>query len=357
MQRFLRIIILSLCLAILSGSSMAFARERLVFAVTLIRHGDRAPVHEMPASPCNWIPGLGELTPLGINQEYLLGQSLRTRYVDQFGLLPPKYQYNSIYACSTDYNRTIMSAQALLCGLYPPGTGPLLDDGLPALPSACQPIPVRTTPEDRDRILRWQEDNKERLREILRTTVFTTVEWQKMSASAAHKFSRWSQIFGVRIENLLDLIPPGDNVNVRLLKGISLPVGLTEAEAREIVKLSQWAMAQECRPQKIGRLIAGNFLQKVITDMQKAIEGTQEYKFILYSGHDSNILPVMAALGTPLEATPPYASNVCFELYQDKDEYSVKVRYNGEDLALPGAGGRTDCTFKQFMTAVLEESR
>jgi lysosomal acid phosphatase len=351
MTRVLKIVALSLLLAVLLGSSMVEAHGRIILAVTLIRHGDREPVHQIPASPENWT--LGELTPLGINQEYILGQSLRARYIDDLQLLAPRYECDSIYACSTNYNRTIMSALACLCGLYPPGTGPLLDDGRPALPSAYQLIPVRTLSEDKIRQLFGQMDQGKKFREMLPTYVFSSAEWQKMNLSFAPRFDRWSQIFGVKIANLLDLIPPADNLNVRLLKNIALPEGLRSDEAREIVKLSHWAMAQEYRPPEIARLLAGIFLQEVITYMQKTIDGTQAHKFILFSGHDSNILPVMAALGSPLEATPPYASNICFELYRNEDGYSVKVRYNGEDITIACSGGNKECTFEQFKSAFM----
>ncbi len=355
MPRVVKIIMLSLFLALLLGSSMVFAQERLIFAVTLIRHGDRTAVYEIAAIPYTWTQGLGELTPIGMHQEYLQGQRLRTRYVDELQLLPQNYQNNSIFARSSDINRTIMSAQAFLCGLYPPGTGPLLNDDNPALPSAYQPIPVRTMPEDQDPIIRGEKVYEKRLNEMVHAYVLPSAEWQKMSLSYADKFDRWSQIFGFKIESLLDLKKPGDNLNVMLLKGIPLPKGLSEEEAREIVKISQWVMAQLYKPRRIGRFIAGDFIEDVINNMQKAIEGTQEHKFILYSGHDTSILPAMSALGAPLEATPPYASNMCFELYQDKDDYHVKVRYNGMDIAMPCVGGKTVCSFKEFREVVLKE--
>ncbi len=251
-------------------------------------------------------------------------------------------------------NRTIMSAQAFLCGLYPPGTGPLLDNGSPALPGALQLIPVRTVPRDQDSLILGHNRYEKRFDEILHTSVFNSSSWQKMNNSCADRFEHWSRLFGTKIRNLADLIPSGDHVYIRMLKGVPLPEGLTEAEAREIVKLFRWAMAQGYKQKEISRLIGGDLLWDVFTHMQKTIKGKQEYRFILYSGHDSTVLPVMAALGVPLETTPPYASSVCFELYQDRDTYSVKVRFNGSDAALPAAGGKTTCTFDQFRALVLQ---
>ncbi len=356
MHKTQKIIALLILLAVLFCSSAACAQEKLILVVTLIRHGDRMPCHAISSSPYAWELGLGELTPLGINQEYLLGKSFRTRYVEQLGFLPPKYKDNSIYARSTNINRTIISAQSFLCGLYPPYTGPLLDNGTPALPYGYQPIPVRTVPEDQDRILLGINVNKKRYKEMVRQYVFNTDEWKKETSSCEDKFGRWSEIFGVKITNLMDLNDSGDNVNVRLLKGVPLPEGLTETEAREIVRLFQWTMAEVCKPRKISCFIAREFMNELIAHMEKAVKGPRQYSFILYSGHDTTLIPVLSALGAPLDSQPPFASNVSFELYRNKDEYSVKVRFNDKDIALPFSDKKTTCTLEQFREAVLDES-
>ena len=48
----------------------------------------------------------------------------------------------------------------------------------------------------------------------------------------------------------------------------------------------------------------------------------------MYSGHDSTVYPVLAALGIFEERWPPYAADICFELYKDNaDNHHVKVSY------------------------------
>lgn len=355
MVRKQRISALSIVLAVLFCLSMGHAQDGLILVVTLIRHGDRMPIYSIKSSPINWKLGPGELTPLGMNQEYQLGKSFRARYVDQLGFLPPQYGINKIYVRSTDYNRTIMSAQSFLCGLYPPGTGPTLDNGDPALPDGYQPIPVKIVPEAHDRIL-LGTSYKERFEEMVREYVIITDEWIKMTSSCSDKFDRWSKIFAANIRDLLDLILPADDLNVRMLKGVQLPEGLTEAEAREIVKCSQWALAQKYKPRNISCLLARDFMHEIVTHMEKAMEGTQPYRFILYSGHDTTLLSVLSMLGTPLEYQPPYNSNVSFELYRNKEGYFVKVLYNENDITIHGNMGRTPCPFERFRKIILDES-
>lgn len=73
--------------------------------------------------------------------QYELGQYLRERYIENTTLLRSAYSRYEIYVRSTDLNRTLMSAQADLAGLYPPTEDQKWN---PAI--MWQPIPVHTQP-------------------------------------------------------------------------------------------------------------------------------------------------------------------------------------------------------------------
>ena len=124
------------------------AKDKMIFAIDVIRHGDRTPINEIPNDPHNWSEGLGELTALGMNQEYKLGQSFNKMYINK--LLPANYSSKNLYIRSSDYNRTLMSAQSVLLALYPMGVGPLLKDRASALPNAFQPVPIHTDSENNE---------------------------------------------------------------------------------------------------------------------------------------------------------------------------------------------------------------
>lgn len=105
------------------------AAEKLIFSLDLMRHGDRAPIKELPKVPYTGITPLGHLTPEGIAGCYQLGTKFRQKYVTQHHLLPAAYDPKLMYVRSSDFDRTLMSAQSVLMGLYPMGTGPQLKDG------------------------------------------------------------------------------------------------------------------------------------------------------------------------------------------------------------------------------------
>ncbi|EDO35543.1 predicted protein, partial [Nematostella vectensis] len=111
-------------------------------------HGDRSPIRSYPSDPYAnyWPQGFGQLTQLGMQQEYYLGKFLRNRYMESTNFLNSSYIRNQVYCRSTDKDRTIMSAQAQLNGLYPPKGPQKWRHNLD-----WQPIPVHVVPKNLDR--------------------------------------------------------------------------------------------------------------------------------------------------------------------------------------------------------------
>jgi lysosomal acid phosphatase len=342
------------CFTLLAIS--AFAQEKLVFAVTLIRHGDRTPTCSIPKDPHHWEIGIGELTPHGMHQEYLLGKKLRKRYIDTYHLLPPIYKNSSMYVRSTEFNRTLMSVESLLCGFYPLGLGPKFN-GIPALPAGYQPIPIRTYPEEQDYILLSKDNNVKKYNKMIEKYVFPSKNWKNMTAQHEKDFKRWSEILGIKINNLKDMMEYGDNLYVRKVNNVPMPKGISKEEADKIIYLSNWTRGQLYKPQEISCFIAKPFLEKLIKDMQNIIDNKQSYKYLLYSGHDSSILPVMSAIGAPLDTTPPYASHLDFELYKNSTNYYIKIRFNDNFVKLPIESNNNEYLFSNFTELVKERCK
>uniref|UniRef100_A0A8C4N9C7 Acid phosphatase 2, lysosomal n=1 Tax=Eptatretus burgeri TaxID=7764 RepID=A0A8C4N9C7_EPTBU len=102
------------------------------------------------------------LTPEGMRQHYELGHFLRKRYS---GFLNQTYLRAEVHVRSTDVDRTLMSAEADLAGLFP-----LPEDKQWQPHLSWQPIPVHTRPTRQDRVLRFPLWNCPRYRELMQET-------------------------------------------------------------------------------------------------------------------------------------------------------------------------------------------
>ena len=80
-----------------------------------------------------------------MRQLYEIGRELRKRYIEDMQFLPPTYDEDTLWVRSTSYNRTIMSVESLLSGLYPDGSGTEipaaadLQNGFPPLKAFTHP--------------------------------------------------------------------------------------------------------------------------------------------------------------------------------------------------------------------------
>lgn len=92
----------------------------------------------------------GQLTIRGIEEQYHLGQYIRERYRS---LLNDTYIRSEIFVRSTDVDRTLMSCQSNLAGLYPVENS--TEHGVP-----IQPIPIHTVPINTDFVCRILRENK-----------------------------------------------------------------------------------------------------------------------------------------------------------------------------------------------------
>ena len=99
----------------------AMAEEQMAFVFEIIRHGARNTLIEPYTD--GFTVGIGQLTPQGMRQRYLMGRYARERYTNQYKLLSSEFTPGEVYVQSTDVNRTIQSGYSELMGLYPPGNG------------------------------------------------------------------------------------------------------------------------------------------------------------------------------------------------------------------------------------------
>ena len=320
-------------------------KKKLIFAVDLIRHGDRTPIIAIPKSTHSWPEGLGQLTPLGMHQEYELGQKFQHRYIEQEKLLPRIYQPGTLYVRSTDVDRTLMSAECVLMGLYPPGTGPFLHPAFLmnwfALPYGFQPIPIHTVGQDHDNLLLPHHNQNE-----IKQAIKALPECQEKEKELQPHFAAWSQATGLPIHDALDVEKLGDALYIYQLKHIAMPKGLSHADIDTILQATETIFKKSITSvQESG----GNLLSEISHRLEQAAEKKSSLKYTLYSAHDSTIMSLLTAMHVSIKEIPHYASDLNIALYEKENHhFEVQVTLNDHPVQLAGSMSGT-CSLQEFL--------
>uniref|UniRef100_V5I8Q3 acid phosphatase n=1 Tax=Anoplophora glabripennis TaxID=217634 RepID=V5I8Q3_ANOGL len=317
----------------------------LISVVVLHRHGDRAPVKAYKNDPyadeSYWPLGFGELTNIGKKQQYGLGKWLRERYVD---FLPVSYNKNDIKIHSSNVDRCLMSAESNVAGLYPPEGNQVWNDQL-----KWQPIPIHTTPKTEDAILAQSKPcskYSKLLKELMEEEPFnSTLDKYK------EQMDYFSKNSGENITTLVDLMDLYNTVYIENLHNLTQPDWTQSLLTEEIEQLSGLAWSAYAYTQDLARLRSGPLIDLILNHFENVKNNVEDTpKFLMLSGHDSTIAPLLTAMQVYDNKWPYYASSVIFELREGKNNDFVNVFYRNPteiaNITLPSCD--FDCDFDNF---------
>lgn len=390
----------NLLLILLIGFSLfaiVYSEQELQMVVELFRHGARGPIFYDP-----WYiwDHEGELTPNGARMHFVLGRELKKRYA---GFLPAEFDPSLIRVQSTNFNRTIQSALSQLYGIFSTDNDTTCPHLIPdynssltnppdnlfinetsdghscVYPQRLNAIPVHVTGFGFDYILKsyfgetcsymnnltfmMTDDlftpKYQAFREEIQPIVEESVNrrWiPSVNASSREAFLQTAFLWDVIIANYNygNEVPmePGDELWTKY------------QYAFDVVSQIIW----NSHPLQY-QLGSANFLNAVLEHFNNKVKNQTTYKFLFYSAHDSNIVPILTALNqlsveclleryrnpsfnNPVCTFPTYASNILFELWRDSEnpsEYRVKVIYN--DMVLQLCGQDT-CDLNSFANVI-----
>lgn len=294
----------------------------------------------------------------GKRQHYELGQYFRQRYAD---FLPEEYSERDIFVRSTDVDRTLMSAEADLAGLYPPIKTDIWDNNL-----LWQPIPIHTTPENMDAVLAEKKPCKKHgylLKQLLKNDYFRNI-----SHTYHDLYAYLTRNSGDTISDLTHLEYLYNTFYIETLYNYTLPEWAQKVYPTKMKYLASLSFAINTYTSDLARLKTGPFFNELINYFKNrsATEDNAIYyapKFLMFSSHDTIVANLLNSMGAFEYHNPPYTATVLFELYKSSGRSYVKVFYkNTTDARLVSVHNcESECDLEKFIeilkpiTLTLEE--
>lgn len=329
----------------ISLSCTTFSQDSSLKIVhVLFRHGDRSPSITFPKDIWrdHWPDGLEQLTNIGKQQQYGLGQYFRQRYGN---LLSARYSSNETLVRSSDLDRTLMSAYCNLAGLYPPKGDQVWNEAIP-----WQPIPVHTLPVKDDYLLLGPVHcpKSDKLISIIRELPefkAATAKLEKLSEFLSNATGDEMNT-AEKIEGLHDFYHILEMHNLTLPDWV--PNVMKEIEDYQSARESLLAQYPD-----IYKLESGPILAEMITNMENKLNGNITQKMFMYADHDGTIMRLLQLLKMYNDIDPPYIATVMVELRADsKNDASVQIFYRNTtthepyELTLPNC--ESPCPFQKF---------
>ncbi|XP_039610845.1 lysosomal acid phosphatase [Polypterus senegalus] len=304
--------------------------RQLRFVSLLYRHGDRSPIKSFPTDPHQesaWPQGFGQLTQEGMRQHFGLGQTLRKRYQ---GFLGEQYQRQEIFVRSTDYDRTLMSAEANLAGLFPPNGSQVFNSNI-----SWQPIPVHTVQESEDRLLSFPLPNCPRY-DLLINETKKTEEYVNLTTSNKKFLEMVANKTGLNDVSLQSVWSVHDTLFCEQVHGMTMPDWVTTEVMQKLKILKDFSfsfMFGIYKREEKARLQGGVLLGHILKNISEAANASASdaLKLIMYSAHDTTVVALQMALDVYNGKQAPYASCHIFELYkEDNGTFTVSMYYRNE---------------------------
>ncbi|KAJ8916513.1 hypothetical protein NQ315_000155 [Exocentrus adspersus] len=323
--------------------------DELVAVTVLYRHGDKTPTTSFPNDPyfniSYWPMGFGQLTNQGKRRQYELGKWFRNRYS---AFLPEEYNAKDIYVLSSDVDRTLMSAQANLAGLYPPKGPQVWTDEL-----LWQPIPVHTVPKVEDQLL-YMERPCPKYNKLYNDT-YRNEFFLKINEQYSEFYKQVSQLTGWEIDDvhffaqLQSVLYVYSNFNASLL-----PSWASSLDMEKVNYLTGLNYARYTFTDALKRLGDGPFFHNLLAKFDKALDVKQQApKFLMLSAHESTLASVLNGMGVFDYKAPEFASCVIWELRKragGKHYINLFYKRNSSDAVekLKLVGCDVDCGYEVF---------
>nr|CCA18332.1 histidine acid phosphatase putative [Albugo laibachii Nc14]CCA18395.1 histidine acid phosphatase putative [Albugo laibachii Nc14] len=286
-------------------------------------------------------PG-GHLTEKGMVQLKEKGEKLWERYHHLFG--KETIRPEAIYASSTNYYRTIQSAQALLMGMFKHHDG-----GSPKFHVRTKNVETVVPEHSPELYFQMQELYLQELDPLIQAKIKKTEVCVR-------------QLFQIPSADPVNWTAVRDVLTCKKAHNLEWPEGVTEEIYADVVDADA-ALWYQCFSHKgLGTTFFSNGIQELTSHLKKILgddvlsaekraHDIGGPKISVYSCHDCTLVSLVNALNLDTnKMLPPYATIVTFEIYQSSSDskYYIKVLWNDEVLKFKNFESETFLPFETF---------
>ncbi|OQS02437.1 hypothetical protein THRCLA_05196 [Thraustotheca clavata] len=281
---------------------------------------------------------VGQLLDEGYRQETLNGENFYRAYIASNRLYQSTEQIDltndsDIYLSSTDMQRTVMSGQLVVDAMFPKTksasslvswhVGDISQSSFVPNPFACPRLgEIKRDFEASDEYQLWLRQHDALVETIKKTF---------------HSYDP---------KGLFDCL-----LTARCsLTHTDIPASVTPQLYNDIIRFERDKRMKIYTEDPIYAKLS---VSKLLRWVRSRMLASTPPRFVLYSGHDDTVMPILAALGGELwlKDWPPYAAFLAFELYTEISTHKrfVRVIYQGQTLSLEGCDNESLCPLDLFL--------
>jgi len=277
----------------------------------------------------------------GYEQQLQNGAFLRELYVNQQLFLPYYWNPDEFYVRTTNYQRTRLSAQGLIEGLYP------INMSVPN----CTEYTIHFITGDTEQENMYINSEFCPKLSVIESEVKNSAEVEEYERMVSDPLlKKLGDVFVWRKAMSIDRI--FDCFETHACHKLEFPEKMSPDLFSQVKATLLWFTKTinnaQLQNYTYSQIAIASFLKDILNSLESVHSGTSPVKFSLYSGHDSTIHPLLMAYQVWDGKWPSYASLVQIEmLYNDSGEF-VRLIYNNEVLRLPECEYMDLCPYEKF---------